>query len=127
MLQHFHSANNYIRLVVFHSPLPAERFNELVALGKVVPRHHGEEVVIDVPPPRPTELIAEDRPLDILFEDEFLLVLNKPTGWTVHPGSGQQSSVYDVLHLARVAYTYPRIRKAIKRAAKYADRTGGQS
>lgn len=49
----------------------------------------GEEVEIDVPPPRQTELLAEDRPLDILYEDEFLLILNKPCGWTVHPGSGQ--------------------------------------
>ncbi len=58
----------------------------LAAKHKVV---GGEEVEIDVPSPRPAMLIAEDRPLDILFEDESLLLLNKPSYWTVHPGSGQ--------------------------------------
>lgn len=46
-------------------------------------------MVIDVPPPEPSHLIPQDIPLEILFEDEYLIVVNKPSGLTVHPGSGQ--------------------------------------
>lgn len=35
-----------------------------------------------------TEAVAEDIPLDVVFEDEALIVLNKPAGLVVHPGSG---------------------------------------
>ena len=49
----------------------------------------GERVEVDVPPPRPTDLVPEDRPLSVLHEDDDLLVLDKPSGLTVHPGSGR--------------------------------------
>jgi len=39
-------------------------------------------------PPRETELIAEDIPLDILFEDEDLIIVNKKAGMVVHPAYG---------------------------------------
>jgi 23S rRNA pseudouridine1911/1915/1917 synthase len=50
----------------------------------------GEHVVVDVPPPRPTELVPEARTLAILHEDDAILVLDKPCGLTVHPGSGRR-------------------------------------
>jgi 23S rRNA pseudouridine1911/1915/1917 synthase len=50
----------------------------------------GETVVVDVPPPEPTALVPEARELCVLFEDGALLVLDKPTGLTVHPGSGRK-------------------------------------
>ncbi len=37
-------------------------------------------------PPRETELIPQDIPLDIIFEDKHLLIVNKPAGMVVHPG-----------------------------------------
>lgn len=37
-----------------------------------------------------TEAMAQDIPLDIIYEDEHLLVINKPAGLTVHPGAGQK-------------------------------------
>lgn len=37
------------------------------------------------------EIIAEDIPLDIVYEDDFLLVVNKPAGLVVHPGHGNYS------------------------------------
>ncbi|MGE0193475.1 MAG: RluA family pseudouridine synthase [Planctomycetota bacterium] len=49
----------------------------------------GERVELRVPPPRGTHLEPEDRPLDILYQDEHLLVLDKPPGLVVHPGHGQ--------------------------------------
>jgi 23S rRNA pseudouridine1911/1915/1917 synthase len=50
----------------------------------------GEAVVVLIPPPRKTDLVPQDLPLDLLFEDEALLIVNKPSGLTVHPGAGQR-------------------------------------
>ena len=49
----------------------------------------GDVVSIVLPhPPRKIELIPENIPLDVVFEDEDLLVVNKPPGLVVHPGYG---------------------------------------
>ena len=48
----------------------------------------GESYRITLPPPEPLETIAQDIPLDIVFEDEHLLVVNKPAGMVVHPAAG---------------------------------------
>jgi 23S rRNA pseudouridine1911/1915/1917 synthase len=75
--------------------------------GKVVkPTHHprvGETVVLQRPEARPAIAQAEDMPLDILFEDEDLLVLNKPAGWVVHPAAGhkEHTLVNALLHHCR--------------------------
>ncbi len=56
-------------------------------------------------PPRVTEIIAENIPLDIVYEDEDVLVLNKPAGMVVHPAYGNWSGtvvnalVYHFQHL----------------------------
>lgn len=42
-------------------------------------------------PPRDTEVIPENIPLDIVYEDEDLMVINKPAGMVVHPGHGNFS------------------------------------
>lgn len=42
-------------------------------------------------PPRETEIIPEDIPLDIVYEDEALMVVNKKAGMVVHPGFGNQT------------------------------------
>lgn len=51
----------------------------------------GETIDVSLPPPRPSRLAAEPYPLDILFEDGDLVVVNKPAGMTVHPGAGARS------------------------------------
>lgn len=51
----------------------------------------GEQVEIIIPAPRPVELKPEKIPLNILFEDDFLLVINKPAGMVVHPAPGHDS------------------------------------
>jgi 23S rRNA pseudouridine1911/1915/1917 synthase len=51
----------------------------------------GSQVTVRVPPPAPTDLVAEDIPLDIVFENDDLLVVNKPAGMVVHPASGHTS------------------------------------
>jgi len=48
----------------------------------------GEAVEVTVPPPQPSSLIPADIALDILYEDEFLLAVNKPAGLVVHPAAG---------------------------------------
>jgi 23S rRNA pseudouridine1911/1915/1917 synthase len=51
----------------------------------------GDVVRLTVPPVREIETLAEEIPLEILFEDDDLLVLNKPAGLVVHPGAGNQT------------------------------------
>ncbi|MDG4950880.1 RluA family pseudouridine synthase [Weeksellaceae bacterium KMM 9724] len=42
-------------------------------------------------PPRTNEILAEDIPLDIVYEDDQVVVVNKPSGMVVHPGHGNYS------------------------------------
>ena len=59
----------------------------------VKPTHHpmaGEIVEVHWPDARPAEAQPEEIPLDILFEDKDLLVLNKPPGLVVHPAAGHE-------------------------------------
>ncbi|HXG31460.1 MAG TPA: RluA family pseudouridine synthase [Thermodesulfobacteriota bacterium] len=48
----------------------------------------GETVSVVLPPPEPLLAEPEDIPLDILYEDDDIVVVNKPAGMTVHPGAG---------------------------------------
>lgn len=48
----------------------------------------GQKIFIRIPPPEPVELVPENIPLDIIFENEDLLVVNKPAGMVVHPAAG---------------------------------------
>ena len=50
----------------------------------------GDRVVVRVPPPVPSHLAPEALPLNILFEDRDLLVVNKPPHLVVHPGAGHR-------------------------------------
>lgn len=51
----------------------------------------GDTIVITPPPATPCELIPESIPLDILYEDEHLVVINKPADMVVHSGAGQHT------------------------------------
>lgn len=48
----------------------------------------GEDVQIEIPPVKTTRIVAEDIPLEVLYEDEDVAVVNKPAGLIVHPGAG---------------------------------------
>ena len=50
----------------------------------------GDAVTVTVPPPEPSELLPEPLPLNIVFEDRDLLVVDKPPGLVVHPGAGHR-------------------------------------
>lgn len=51
----------------------------------------GSMLTVRIPPPVPTQLIAEAIPLNIIFENDDLLVVNKPAGMVVHPAAGHAS------------------------------------
>ena len=63
--------------------------------GKAVkasrPVNAGEEVVAEIPDPETLDLTPQDIPVDIVYEDEDIAVVNKPQGLTVHAGSGNLS------------------------------------
>ena len=60
--------------------------------GKPLPKNYrlrgGEAVQLTLPEPEETELIAQDIPLDVVYEDEDVIVINKPKGLVVHPAPG---------------------------------------
>ena len=51
----------------------------------------GARIEIRIPPPVPSSLSPEDIPLDIIFENADLMVVNKPAGMVVHPSPGHDS------------------------------------
>jgi 23S rRNA pseudouridine1911/1915/1917 synthase len=51
----------------------------------------GDEITIEVPPSPPTSLVPESIPLNIVYEDDDLIVIDKPSGITVHPAPGHPS------------------------------------
>jgi len=60
----------------------------------------GQKFILVLPEPEPLGLTPEPVPLDILFEDENLLIVNKPAGMVVHPGRGHARGtlVHALLH-----------------------------
>ena len=62
----------------------------------------GDVVRINVPSPEPTDIRPEKIPLDVVYEDDQILVINKPKGMTVHPAPGSLSGT---LVNAVVAYS----------------------
>jgi len=48
----------------------------------------GDLILCKIPLPKPCETLAEDIPLNIIFEDEHIMVINKPQGLVVHPAAG---------------------------------------
>lgn len=53
--------------------------------------HAGDEISFALPEPEPVELLPENIPLDIRYEDEDVIVINKPKGLVVHPAPGHWS------------------------------------
>ena len=70
--------------------------NELVKVNgnKILKKYilkPGDEVTYEKPKPVPSEIVPEDIPLDIIYKDPYLLVVNKPAGMVVHPSAGNNS------------------------------------
>lgn len=68
---------------VFVNRVPARKSGQMI--------EEGMDVEVHIPPPVPSGLIPEDIPLDIIFENADLIVVNKPAGMVVHPAAGHAS------------------------------------
>jgi 23S rRNA pseudouridine1911/1915/1917 synthase len=75
----------------------------------------GDEIQIELPEVAPLEAAPENIPLDIMYEDDELIVVNKPAGMVVHPGAGVRSGtlanalVYHFNHLSKANSLRPGI------------------
>lgn len=63
--------------------VPAKKAGQLI--------EDGDDIEVHIPPPVPSSLVAENIPLDIIFENDDLIVVNKPAGMVVHPAAGHYS------------------------------------
>ena len=105
---------NSTRQLLFPDDRPAERLDTFIAeclpdisrsqLKKLIDRGQitlngvttkassklkgGESIQITLPAPEPIKALAENIPLHILYEDQDLIVVNKPAGMVVHPAAG---------------------------------------
>lgn len=86
-------------VIAEHTPLSRSRVHALIDQGRVqrngapVSRAStkvaaGDALHIDVPAPREVEARAQDLPLEVIYEDDALIVVNKAPGMVVHPGPG---------------------------------------
>jgi len=62
---------------------PARKSGQMIDQRNIIQVH--------IPPPEPTDLVPETIPLDIIFENDELMVVNKPAGMVVHPAAGHSS------------------------------------
>jgi 23S rRNA pseudouridine1911/1915/1917 synthase len=76
----------------------------------------GDHIEIDLPEPPPVELRPEPIPLNIVYEDDDLIVVDKPAGLIVHPGAGQEAGTLAnalVYHFNELSGRAGRIRPGI--------------
>ena len=64
------------------------QLNGQICTSKKITLKNGDRINLEIPEVQPLEIQAEDIPLDILYEDDQLLILNKPAGLVVHPAPG---------------------------------------
>jgi len=67
--------------------------NRVTLNGSTAPKpgvalHDGDQIVVRLPPPTPLAVEAQNIPLEILYEDEALIAVDKPEGMVVYPGPG---------------------------------------
>lgn len=91
------------KFLVSHIPeLSRSRLQQLIENGNVTvdgeipnkagfPLTRGMLVEVQIPAPEPSKLIPENIPLDIIFENNDVLVIDKPAGMVVHPAAGHSS------------------------------------
>lgn len=81
--------------------LTRSRIQKLIEAGKILVNSSptkasrkvkgGEKISVEIPPLQESKILPEDIPLDIIYEDEDLLVINKSAGMVVHPAAGNYS------------------------------------
>ncbi|MGF7057296.1 RluA family pseudouridine synthase [Brassicibacter mesophilus] len=53
--------------------------------------NEGDHILVQLPEPKNLEIVSEDIPIDIIYEDEDIAIVNKPQGMVVHPAPGNYS------------------------------------
>ena len=96
-----HGPERADRFVSDRSGLSRSQVQRLIADGRLTadgrrlrasaPVSAGMDLVFDVPEPRPVGLVAERTPLTVVYEDEDLLIVDKPAGMVVHPAPGHDT------------------------------------
>ncbi len=95
-----HLSRNFLKSLFEKGMITGEKNeNEIKITLKKMPEA-GTEINVQVPPPLPSTAQAEDIPLEILFEDQHLVIVNKPAGMVTHPAPGNQTGtlVNAILH-----------------------------
>ena len=64
------------------------QINNLICTSKKINLKTGDLITLEIPTVQPLAIIAENIPLDILYEDDELIIINKPAGLVVHPAPG---------------------------------------
>ena len=64
------------------------QLNQQICQSKKANVQLGDRIQVQIPPAQPLDLLPEAIPLDILYEDDCLLIVNKPAGLVVHPAPG---------------------------------------
>jgi 23S rRNA pseudouridine1911/1915/1917 synthase len=67
------------------------QLNGRICIAKKTKVQRGDRLSLFIPPAQPLDLQPEAIPLDILYEDNDLIIINKPAGLVVHPAPGNQS------------------------------------
>ncbi len=75
--------------------------NGVVQTRSALKLENGDEIILRVPPPAPTNVEAKSIPLEVVFENEDVLVINKPAGMVVHPALGHAHGTLVSAVLAR--------------------------
>jgi len=88
---------------------------DITVNGKPVKPSHrlsaGEKIEGEIPESPPIEAVPENIPLDIVYEDDEIIVINKPAGMVTHPGAGVVSGTLAnglVYHFNRISHQPPR-------------------
>lgn len=109
-------ADGKIRLdqyLAAHLPeLSRSRIQNLIKSGDVLvngspakpknPVSRGDSITVRIPEPEPAEALPQDIPLDILYEDEDVIVINKESGMVVHPAAGNPDGTIVNLSLIHI-------------------------
>jgi 23S rRNA pseudouridine1911/1915/1917 synthase len=100
------------------STSPADKAKQITRPSRSI--QPGEVITVHLPPPQPKALQPETIPLDVIFEDNDLVVINKPAGMVVHPAHGHTAGTLVNALLAR----YPDLAAMTETDAEAVDRPG---
>ncbi len=101
------SSRSEAQRIIKNSRVLVNQCNENITPKKTV--RAGDVISFICPPPPETDLIAVPYDLDIVFEDSYLIVINKPSGMVVHPSAGHHTDtlVNYLLHYTNLSDNNP--------------------